>query len=110
MVREKFYQSKAWKSVRKNVWLKQSCLCARCNRPVWIKGISDENVPKEKRIKGIVHHRVYLNDINFMDDSIALNEDLLEGLCIDCHNAEHFKTNSMRSDVTFDSDGNLISK
>lgn len=109
MEREKFYHSKIWKTVRKNVWLKQSCLCARCGRPVWINGISDASISRKKRLKGIVHHKIYLDDKNVNDSFISLNEENLEGLCIVCHNAEHFKTNAVRKDVMFDEDGNLIS-
>lgn len=107
MTRQEFYQTKAWKQIRKNIWLKQSCLCNRCHRPVYVNGIS-EYIPKDKRLKGIVHHKEYLTDINFNDDSIALNEDNLEGLCIDCHNKEHFNTGVTRNDVMFDEEGNLI--
>lgn len=109
MTREEFYRTKAWKRVRKNIWLKQSCLCARCHRPVYIIDIS-EPIQEEKRLKGIVHHKEYLNDKNFMNDSIALNEENLEGLCIDCHNDEHFSTNVTRKDVMFNAEGDLISK
>ena len=110
MEREKFYQTKAWKSVRRNVWIKQSCLCARCGKPVYVDRLSDKNIPKEKRVKGIVHHKIYLTDINFTDINISSNEDLLEGLCIDCHTKEHFKSEVVRSDVTFDCEGNLVKR
>lgn len=109
MTRQEFYQTKIWKQVRKNVWLKQSCLCNRCHRPVYVNGIS-EWIPKEKRLKGIVHHKEYLTDVNFNDDNISLNEDNLEGLCIDCHNQEHFSTQVTRQDLMFDDEGNLVSK
>lgn len=109
MERKEFYQSKVWKQVRKNIWLKQSCLCARCHRPVYVNNIS-EWIPKEKRLKGIVHHKEYLNDININDESISLSEDNLEGLCIDCHNNEHFSTNVTKSDVMFDEEGNLVKR
>jgi len=109
MERKEFYQSKVWKQVRKNIWLKQSCLCARCHRPVYVNNIS-EWIPKEKRLKGIVHHKEYLNDININDESISLNEDNLEGLCIDCHNNEHFSTNVTKLDVMFDEEGNLVKR
>ena len=104
-----FYQSKAWKQVRKNVWLKQSCLCNRCSKPVYVSGIT-EYIPKEKRTKGIVHHKIYLNNTNVLDDDISLNEDNLEGLCIDCHNKEHFSTNILKNGLMFDEDGNLIQR
>ena len=104
-----FYQSKAWKQVRKNIWLKQSCLCAECHRPVYVDKIS-EWIPKEKRLKGIVHHKIHLDFINVHDDSIALNEDNLEGLCIDCHNKEHFTTNILKEGLMFDDNGNLVER
>jgi len=107
--REKFYKSKIWKQTTKNIWLKQKCLCNRCGCPVFVKDISSETIPKEKRKKGIVHHKIYLNDDNFIDENISLNEDLLEGICIDCHNTEHFKKKqAVRDDLAFDSFGNLI--
>lgn len=107
MTRQEFYQTKLWKQIRKNIWLKQSCLCKRCNRPVYVNGIS-EYIPKDKRLKGIVHHKEYLNDINYTDERISINEDNLEGLCINCHNKEHFSTSVTRNDLSFDVDGNLI--
>ena len=108
--RQSFYNSKAWKDMRKYIWLKQSCLCARCHRAVYVDGISDY-IPKEKRLVGIVHHEEYLNDFNILDDSIALNEDLLKGICIDCHNEEHnLGSGVTKKDVMFDENGNLIPK
>ncbi len=86
-------------------------MCARCGCPVYVKGISDENIPKENRIKGIVHHKQYLNNDNIYDENITLNESNLEGICIDCHNQEHFKKQmAIRNGLTFDSKGNLIKK
>lgn len=105
-MREDFYNSKAWKRVRKNIWIKQNLLCARCGKPVYVDGISDW-IPKERRVKGIVHHKEYLNDTNIGDENITLKEENLEGLCIDCHNHEHFKTTATRSEYTFDENGNL---
>lgn len=109
-LRDSFYHRKAWKDVRLLVWIKQSCLCSRCCKPVYVEGLSDSSIPKEKRRKGIVHHKVYLTDENLYDLNISLNLDNLEGLCIDCHNEEHFKVDSTRSDVYFDENGNLLQK
>lgn len=109
MSRVDFYKSKVWKRVRKNVWLKQNLLCARCKKPVYVDGLS-EWIPKEKRTKGIVHHKEYITDLNVYDDNITINEDNLEGLCIDCHNEEHFKQSATRSEYAFDELGNLIKK
>ena len=62
-IRKDFYQSKAWKQVRKNVWIKQNLLCSICNRPVYVDGLS-EYLPKEKRRPGIVHHKIWLDNNN----------------------------------------------
>lgn len=85
-------------------------MCARCGQAVFVLGLS-KWIPKERRVKGIVHHKIYLTDDNYLDYSISLNENLLEGLCIDCHNKEHFKSNSsVRDDLMFDEYGNLVKK
>lgn len=102
-----FYKSKAWNRVRLNIWRKQYCLCNRCGRSVYVDGIS-EYIPKEKRLKGIVHHKIHLNENNVLDDNITLNEDNLEGLCIDCHNKEHNDPGILRNGYSFDEEGNLI--
>lgn len=85
-------------------------LCNRCHKPVWVEGLSSPDIPLNKRVKGIVHHIKYLNDSNLNDINIALARNNLEGICIYCHNKEHFKTddNSVRSDIKFDEFGNLI--
>ena len=104
--RTQFYYSKAWKQVRKSIWLKQYCLCGICKRPVYVDGISDY-LPKDKRLKGIVHHIEHLNESNVFNDSITINESNLIGLCIDCHNKIHGDSPT-RNDLTFDEYGNLI--
>lgn len=106
-VRKDFYNSKAWKDVRKNVWLKQHLLCNRCGKPVYVDGISDY-LPKEKRRIGIVHHKIYLDNINVYDDNIALNEDNLEGICKECHEEEHHQDIANRKGYMFNDDGELV--
>ena len=107
-INPQFYYTKMWKQVRKQVWLKQHCICNRCKRPVYVDGISDY-IPKEKRLKGIVHHIEYLNETNINNPEITIDENNLEGLCIECHNLEHIDT-STRKDVLFDEMGNLIQR
>ena len=102
-----FYRSKAWESVKNNVWLKQNLLCARCKKPVYVYGISDY-IPKDKRRKGIVHHKIHLDNTNVDDDLIALNEENLEGLCKDCHEKEHHQDIAIRKEYSFDEEGNLV--
>lgn len=107
MSRKEFYKSKAWKDTRRYIWLKQSCLCNRCHRAVYVDGLT-KWIPKEERLKGIVHHKEYLTDNNYTDDNISLNEDNLEGICIDCHNKEHFRSDIIRQDLMFDDNGDII--
>lgn len=105
--RRKFYSSKAWKDVRKAIWLRQNLLCNRCHKPVYVDGIS-EYIPKCNRRIGIVHHIEELNDINVYDKNITLNPDNLEGVCLDCHNIIHNSNNTIRPDYIFDANGNVI--
>ena len=106
-VRKDFYNSKAWKQVRLNVWLKQNCLCAICNRPVYVDGISSY-IPKQYRVTGIVHHIKELDNENVYDDDITLNEDNLIGVCKPCHEDLHHLSVSTRKDYVFDENGNLV--
>ena len=108
-VRKEFYNSKVWKDTKNNVWLKQHLLCNRCGKPVYVDGIS-EWIPKDKRRIGIVHHIIYLNDTNVYDDSIALDENNLEGICKECHEEEHHQDIAKRKDYMFNEDGELVKK
>ena len=113
--RKDFYHSLVWKRVRKNIWLKQSCLCAICGKPCYVDGIS-KWIPKDQRRVGIVHHIEHLNSHNIYDDNITINEDNLQGVCIDCHNKIHDEqkkfwetySRGARKDYMFDEEGNLI--
>ena len=105
-IRKQFYQSKAWQDVRKVVWLKQNLLCNRCHKPVYVDGIS-EYIPKDNRRTGIVHHKIYLDEVNIYDKDITLDINNLEGLCKDCHEIEHHKGQAIRKNYYFDEEGNL---
>lgn len=108
-IRKDFYQSKVWKTIRKNIWLKQNCLCAICNKPVYVDGIS-KWIPKEYRRTGIVHHKIHLDNKNIYDENITINEDNLIGICKDCHEIEHHPDISTRKEVMFDEFGNLVKR
>lgn len=108
-LRKDFYNSKAWKTVRKNIWLKQNLLCAKCHKPVYVDGIS-KWLPKEKRRTGIVHHKIYLDNSNVYDSNITLNESNLVGVCKECHEQEHHQDIAIRNEVMFDDNGNLIKR
>lgn len=104
--RRYFYNSKVWKDVRRNIWIKQNLLCAICNKPVYVDGIS-EYLPKDKRRIGIVHHKIFLDNNNIDDDNITINEDNLIGVCKECHENIHHSNMSCRKDVMFDEEGNI---
>lgn len=74
---KEFYKSKAWKECR-IAYLARQPLCERCLQ-------RGEIVPAQ-----IVHHKIYLNQVNVENPEIALNFDNLEAVCLDCHNKEHF--------------------
>lgn len=108
-VRKEFYNSKAWKIARKNIWIKQCCLCAICNKPVYVDGISPY-IEKEKRRTGIVHHKIHLDNNNIYDINITLNEDNLIGVCKECHELEHHNNIVTRDNIMFDDEGNPIKR
>lgn len=108
MNRQEFYNTRAWKDVRKAYALSKHCQCERCGRYVYVSGLT-QYLPKDKRLKSIVHHKEYLNNDNVYDDKIALDESNLELLCIDCHNQEHF-LEATRKGLMFDELGNLIER
>ena len=92
MNRQAFYQSKAWRDLSRAYMLSQHYICERCGRPAVI-----------------CHHKVWLNAANCADPAIALNPDLLEALCLECHNTEHFsKGSAIAAGLCFDQHGDLI--
>lgn len=87
-----FYNSKAWHKCRASYIKSVHGLCERCGQP-----------------GKIVHHKTYLNARNVNDPSVSLNHDLLEYLCLTCHNGEHFGGALVAAGLRFDEDGNLVS-
>ena len=82
-----FYGSKEWRRVSAAYMNSKLYICERCGRPATI-----------------CHHKKWLNASNVHDPNIALNQNNLEALCIECHNAEHGR----RHDVAvFDDKGNI---
>jgi 5-methylcytosine-specific restriction endonuclease McrA len=73
MTRVQFYHSKEWRRLSRAFLLSKSYICERCGQPA-----------------SIAHHTKYSTAQNVYDPNITLNDALLESLCLDCHNAEHF--------------------
>lgn len=90
-----FYKSKAWQKCRAAYIISVFAMCERCPDPGYI-----------------VHHKVYLNPANINDPMISLNHDLLEYLCINCHNKEHHGSHEevTADGLMFDSNGDLVRK
>lgn len=94
----RFYKSKQWKQCRNAYIMKVHGLCERC-------------YGKGKYVPGyIVHHKILLTPNNIHDPMVSLNHEHLEYLCVDCHNEEHMGRGTLREDVMFDEDGNLIQR
>lgn len=108
MGRYDLYNKTYWKKNSKAFALSKNCICERCGRSVYVSGITTY-LPKEKRLRYVVHHKEYLNDANINNDEIALGWDNLELLCINCHDIEH-NEQPTRNGLMFDENGNLIER
>ena len=72
-----FYNSRAWKDIRKAYTKYRRGLCERC----LAKGIY--------RPGEIVHHKTHLTPDNIMDPKISMSFGNLQLLCRDCHATVH---------------------
>jgi 5-methylcytosine-specific restriction enzyme A len=91
---KKFYKSSAWKKCRATYIQSVFGICEHCGEPGYI-----------------VDHIIEINPINIDDPNITLNHDNLQYLCTPCHNKKTFgKSEVIREDVMFDSNGDLITK
>ena len=93
---ERFYNREPWLSVRASYISKRmridGGLCERCH----------------ERLGYIVHHKIELTAENINDPAIALNQDHLEYVCLECHNKEHRVFQPAERRVLFDDAGNVI--
>lgn len=112
MNQQRFYNSRAWRTVRDGYAMSQDYICERCNRVCYTKG--DKRYINAKKqgqdvVFGIVHHKEYITPTNINDPYITLSYENLEYLCITCHNKIHMTTNTeIRDDISFDKEGNII--
>ena len=92
----RFYNHAAWMTVRDSYIAKRQRvdggMCERCH----------------DKLGYIVHHKIKLTPENIGDPAIALNQDLLEFVCLDCHNKEHGVFQPSPRRIIFDDDGNVI--
>ena len=89
----KFYKSKAWLQCRERFIQSVYGLCNRCGSPGYI-----------------VHHKELLTVMNISNPDVTLNWELLEYLCIDCHNREHMSSHDIviREGLSFNDEGEVI--
>jgi 5-methylcytosine-specific restriction endonuclease McrA len=86
-----FYQSTAWRKLSKEFLISKMHLCERC-----------------RQLADVAHHKTHLTAANIANPAISLNPALLEALCLDCHNKEHFSAGgAVLAGLAFDDDGNL---
>jgi hypothetical protein len=78
-VLKSFYASQRWITFRLGLINERGNTCSRCN----------QRIAKSRDIIG--HHKVELTPENVHDYSISLNPDLVELVCFDCHNKEHYR-------------------
>lgn len=72
-----FYNSKPWKDLSYMLKVKSNFRCCRCGKIV----------RDAKQLIG--HHTAELTEDNVDNASVSLNPQLIEIICLDCHNKEH---------------------
>lgn len=75
-----FYCRKPWRDLSYNLKIERGGKCSRCDFIA---------VSKEDFKYLIAHHKIELTEDNVDDPNVALNPDLIEIICHDCHNKEH---------------------
>ena len=86
-----FYNSGAWKAVRREVLRRDHYTCKHCYRRA-----------------SEVHHIIELTPDNLHDHTVSLNPDNLEALCHDCHTKETKDSTDIIKGYIFDEEGQVI--
>lgn len=87
-----FYQSKQWRTVRKQILYSAGYTCQECNRSRATE----------------VHHKTAITPNNIADDNITLNPDNLMALCHSCHDKITKGFGDLASGYVFDENGNVV--
>jgi 5-methylcytosine-specific restriction enzyme A len=85
--KRKFYDSGAWKLLREKIKKRDNYECQECKRQGRLSIDTNEysESAKRKKIQLVVHHIKELEH----HPELALDDDNLETVCVDCHNKEH---------------------
>lgn len=85
-----FYNSKAWIDCRNGYMQSKYYVCEVC-----------------KGTAVICHHKEWLTPMTIDNPNITLNWELLQAVCLDCHNRIHGNNNITVEGLIFDDEGNL---
>ncbi|MGM8215166.1 HNH endonuclease [Bacillaceae bacterium W0354] len=85
--KRKFYDSQSWKRLREFIKKRDNYECQECKRKGRVTVDTNEysESAKRKKIALVVDHIKELEDY----PELALDEDNLETLCVNCHNQKH---------------------
>ncbi|AQX55914.1 HNH endonuclease [Priestia flexa] len=85
--KRKFYDSGDWKRLREKIKKRDNYQCQECKRNGRLTIDTNEysESAKRKKIKLVVHH---IKELEYYPE-LALDEENLETVCVDCHNKEH---------------------
>ncbi|TYS67046.1 HNH endonuclease [Sutcliffiella horikoshii] len=85
--KRKFYDSKAWKLIRETIKKRDNYECQECKRQgkVFLDTNEYSEKAKRKKIQLVVDHIEELED----RPDLALDEENLQTLCVNCHNKKH---------------------
>lgn len=82
-----FYDSYAWRKLSKQIKKRDNNECQECKRKgeVFIDDKRYSERAKRKKIQLVVHH---IKELEHYPE-LALDEENLETVCVNCHNREH---------------------
>lgn len=85
--KDKFYRSKEWKRMRQAILKRDNRECQECKKKGLVSTDTNEynEKTKRKKIQLVVHH---LKELEHYPE-LALVEDNLSTVCVECHNREH---------------------
>jgi 5-methylcytosine-specific restriction enzyme A len=85
--KQKFYNGSAWKRKREDIKKRDNYECQECKRKgkVFLDTYEYSQRAKRKKIKLVVDHIKELED----HPDLALDDENLETLCVNCHNKKH---------------------
>lgn len=91
--RRSFYNSMDWRNKREAIKARDHYECAQCRREGKVAlDIYEPNKNGRKKIKLVVHH---IKELEY-NPELALEDDNLETLCVECHNKIHDRHFSSR--------------